>query len=383
MVGYAETAGRRPPVIIKAPVLSRRGSRRTGSGSSRRSTPGSPSRSSLGLSAEMIVREAAAAGDQRRPAGVPRRRSRGDRRGLTDFRPSCPSSPPSPSPSARCTSTCARSLGATVARGPDDRPRRRRQHRDRRRHRRGALRAVGRGRRSPADTIDELWTPMSLERLARTYWRFLQRATLGLVRVYYTDAERYVCLLVPPAEAADLPRARVRDGRQARRRALAHREGPARRAPRARGRRLPGDRRRAPVRPSATAACNVAVEVEVANFYPAIASRLGRWLYAQTQSRIHVVVTHGLPALARAARPRALGGRPLRRRRRGARPDDALAQRPPERAQVRQRGAERLAVALAGHLAQLRAVVAGAARGGRCPVRERMTIDSVEAVVPW
>jgi RNA polymerase sigma factor (sigma-70 family) len=45
---------------------------------------------------------------------------------------------------------------------------------------------------------------------------------------------------------------------------------------------------------------NVAVEVEVANFYPAIASRLGRWLYAQTQSRIHVVVTQGfLRSLAR------------------------------------------------------------------------------------
>jgi hypothetical protein len=35
------------------------------------------------------------------------------------------------------------------------------------------------------------------------------------------------------------------------------------------------------------------VEVEVANFYPAIASRLGRWLYENTQSRIHVIVTHG------------------------------------------------------------------------------------------
>jgi hypothetical protein len=45
---------------------------------------------------------------------------------------------------------------------------------------------------------------------------------------------------------------------------------------------------------------NVAVEVEVANFYPAIASRLSRFVYANTQSRIHVVVTHGfLRSLAR------------------------------------------------------------------------------------
>jgi hypothetical protein len=42
------------------------------------------------------------------------------------------------------------------------------------------------------------------------------------------------------------------------------------------------------------------VEVEVANFYPAIASGFGRWIYTNTQSRIHVIVTHGfLRSLAR------------------------------------------------------------------------------------
>ena len=35
------------------------------------------------------------------------------------------------------------------------------------------------------------------------------------------------------------------------------------------------------------------VEVEVANFYPSIASRLSRRLYNITQSRIHVIVTYG------------------------------------------------------------------------------------------
>jgi hypothetical protein len=35
------------------------------------------------------------------------------------------------------------------------------------------------------------------------------------------------------------------------------------------------------------------VEVEVANFYPSIASGLGRRLYDVTQSRIHVILTHG------------------------------------------------------------------------------------------
>ena len=35
------------------------------------------------------------------------------------------------------------------------------------------------------------------------------------------------------------------------------------------------------------------VEVEIASFYPAIAFRIARWFYANTQSRIHVLVTHG------------------------------------------------------------------------------------------
>ena len=42
------------------------------------------------------------------------------------------------------------------------------------------------------------------------------------------------------------------------------------------------------------------VEVEVANFYPAIATWFTRFVYSNTQSRIHVVVTHGfLRSLAR------------------------------------------------------------------------------------
>ena len=42
------------------------------------------------------------------------------------------------------------------------------------------------------------------------------------------------------------------------------------------------------------------VEVEVANFYPAIAFGLSRRIYDATQSHIHVLVTHGfLRSLAR------------------------------------------------------------------------------------
>ena len=42
------------------------------------------------------------------------------------------------------------------------------------------------------------------------------------------------------------------------------------------------------------------VEVEVASFYPAIATWLTKFVYSNTQSKIHVLVTHGfLRSLAR------------------------------------------------------------------------------------
>src|SRR5689334_25432041 len=51
---------------------------------------------------------------------------------------------------------------------------------------------------SSADA-EALWSPRQLENLARTYWRFLTRITLGLIRVKYTERERYVCLLFRPS----------------------------------------------------------------------------------------------------------------------------------------------------------------------------------------
>ena len=79
---------------------------------------------------------------------------------------------------------------------------------------------------------------------------------------------------------------------RARRRALAHRARPARVQTQAQGRgylqievrRSPGDDPQH---------VRLHVEVEVANFYPSIASKLSRRLYEATQSRIHVIVTYG------------------------------------------------------------------------------------------
>ena len=38
--------------------------------------------------------------------------------------------------------------------------------------------------------LERLWSATNLENLARTYWLFLQRVTLGLIRVQYGPDER-------------------------------------------------------------------------------------------------------------------------------------------------------------------------------------------------
>jgi hypothetical protein len=151
----------------------------------------------------------------------------------------------------------------------------------------------------PEEELDRLWTPMHLERLARTYWRFLSRATLGVVRVEYTERERYVVLLFRPLEllAFRAPEYEIDGSRgvvrwRIMRGVLVARHGHDRDGYlEIEVRRLPSDR---PGRG------RLHVEVEVANFYPAIATSIGRWFYTATQSRIHVIVCYGfLRSLAR------------------------------------------------------------------------------------
>jgi hypothetical protein len=151
--------------------------------------------------------------------------------------------------------------------------------------------------------LEELWSPLHLERLARTYWRFLTRVTLGLVRVRYTETERFVVLLFRPLVLlafrapeyelqADhgLVRWRIERGLLV---ARAGRENKGH---------LQIDVHRLPSEGSEehSTAARLHVEVEVANFHPAIASGISPRLYNATQSRIHVIVTHGfLRSLAR------------------------------------------------------------------------------------
>jgi hypothetical protein len=147
--------------------------------------------------------------------------------------------------------------------------------------------------------LKEIWTPAHLERLAGTYWRFLTRITLGLIRVRYSERERSVVLLARPlklltflAPEYEMDRERGLVRWRIARGMLVSRRG------RDGGGYLQIEvRRRAGDDPGHA---RLHVKVEVANFYPSIASGLSRRLYNATQSRIHVIVTHAfLRSLAR------------------------------------------------------------------------------------
>src|SRR3977135_163123 len=50
----------------------------------------------------------------------------------------------------------------------------------------------------PREELDRIWSPEYLERLARTYWRFLTRVSGGLLRVLYPEASRELVFLTRP-----------------------------------------------------------------------------------------------------------------------------------------------------------------------------------------
>ena len=142
----------------------------------------------------------------------------------------------------------------------------------------------------PAEDATGLWNPEHLERLARTYWKSLTRFTLGIVRVHYTEGERYVVVLIPqiklltfqaPEYEMDACRGIVRW--RIERGLLVSKQG--------RGGdgylELDVERHDYPD----WGKVRLHVDVEVANFYPALTG-ISRWFYVNTQSRIHVIACH-------------------------------------------------------------------------------------------
>jgi len=146
-----------------------------------------------------------------------------------------------------------------------------------------------------ATDLERIWTPANLENLARTYWRFLSRVTLGLIRVIYTADSRSVVLLARPFTLLRFgaPEYTIEDDHGAVRWPI--RDGLlVARAGRGSGF-LALDVRREPARPGAEPGSrleDLLIEVEVANFYPSIAVGFSEPVYEMTQSAVHVLVTH-------------------------------------------------------------------------------------------
>jgi hypothetical protein len=162
------------------------------------------------------------------------------------------------------------------------------------------------------DALEQIWSPVHLERLARTYWRFLSRVTLGLVRVRYTEGERSIVLIGRPLKlltfhapeyemstSRGLVRWRIARGLLVSKRG---RDGggylqiEVLREPSSTG----GTESQVTPGGEGAPSARLHVEVEVANFYPSIASGISRRIYGATQSRIHVIITNRfLRSLAR------------------------------------------------------------------------------------
>lgn len=149
----------------------------------------------------------------------------------------------------------------------------------------------------PRDLLDRLWTAENLENLARTYWSFLMRISLGVLKIRYGPDCReiiafgFIVLLRfhrPEYETSSTRGCvtwRINKGLLV--------------AP---GGRNKGHLRICVERPAELNGNDevpVVVSSEVGGFLPTLSfpglrtlSNVGRWFYNQTQLRVHVIVTH-------------------------------------------------------------------------------------------
>jgi hypothetical protein len=148
----------------------------------------------------------------------------------------------------------------------------------------------------PTTDLERMWNTEYLERLARTYWRFLTRASLGLIQVAYGPDSREVVLITRPFvllrffapeyetnSDGGTVTWRINKGLLV--------------APQGRGKgflRISVERRDDP---GTEGEIELRVVSEVANFYPLLAGwgywkRIGAVIYRMTQYTIHNVVTN-------------------------------------------------------------------------------------------
>lgn len=144
----------------------------------------------------------------------------------------------------------------------------------------------------PGGVLGDLWTPVMLERLGRTYWAFLSTFTLHLARVFYTEDHRSVSFLFRPIVLLGFSAPKYETGEdwgrirwQITHGLLVSRKGREEK----RGH-LEIEVRKLADLPDGSV--RVSVEVEVGSFYP-LFNRISPWLYANTQSRIHILLAYG------------------------------------------------------------------------------------------
>src|SRR5215212_7779417 len=150
----------------------------------------------------------------------------------------------------------------------------------------------------PQSELDRIWSVEYLERLARTYWRFLTRVSLGLIQVKYTPESRQIVLIARPFKLLTFKapeyETEARLGRVTWRIDRGFLV-----APRGRGKgylRIEVERRED--WSDGEGGLQVArVTSEVGNFYPTIAgwgwfAKIGQFVYRVTQLAIHAVVTN-------------------------------------------------------------------------------------------
>ena len=148
----------------------------------------------------------------------------------------------------------------------------------------------------PREELERVWSAEYLERLARTYWHFLTRFSLGLLRVIYSDDSREVVFLTRPFVLL-----RFRKPEYHAEADFGTVSWPIERgllvAPAGRARGYLRLTVKRPAEQPGDGEITVTVSSEVVNFYPLIAgwgwfSRVGRRIYNETQLRVHVLVTN-------------------------------------------------------------------------------------------
>jgi hypothetical protein len=159
----------------------------------------------------------------------------------------------------------------------------------------GAVESVQEGELTLDEPASHVVSRSFLEWAARTYWRLITRSTLGLIRVVDDGVDQCVVLLVRPLVLLRFhaPEYEVSERQgsvtwRIKRGILVSGEG-----------RDKGSLRfaiSAAGSPDGRARVNVSIEVQ--NFYPWLRgsgpfARVGVWVYAQTQQRIHRAVTRG------------------------------------------------------------------------------------------